>query len=89
MEMSITIDINDAAPEIELCGEKCKFLKKGYCELFGKQLEEHSHSKIDDFDGKNIVYEETSAFYTWKRYEQCIKLFYSPLILKHMIKEGL
>ena len=77
MERSITIEIDDKAPDIELCGTNCKYLIKGFCELFGKQLDEYDHSKIDDFDGKNIVYEETTAFYTWKRYEQCIKLFYS------------
>jgi|TergutMp193P3_1026864.scaffolds.fasta_scaffold25188_3 hypothetical protein len=88
MELSIAIEIDDRAPDIELCGTNCKYLKNGLCELFGKQLDEYSHNKIDDFDGKNIVYEETSAFYTWKRYEPCIKLFYSPWILKHMIKDN-
>jgi hypothetical protein len=87
MKLSITIEIDDAAPEIELCGKNCEYNKNGYCELFGKKLDEYSYKKIEDFDEKNIVYEKIPAFDAWKRYDLCIKLFYSPLFLKQMIKD--
>jgi len=77
MKRSITIEIDDNSPNIELCGEKCKFLKTGVCELFKKQLEEYGVKKINNFDEKTIEYENVIAFSKWKRYEHCIYIFYS------------
>jgi hypothetical protein len=77
MELSITIEIGDEAPNIELCGENCKFLKNGNCRLFDKELEEYGYNKIEDFDEKTITYEKTIAFHKWKRLVKCMNIFYS------------
>ena len=77
MKLSISIEIDDAAPNIELCGENCQFLKKGNCQLFNIELEENGQRKIDDFDGKTIVYDDTVSFFSWKRNKKCIDIFYA------------
>jgi len=48
MKLSITIEVNDAAPTVELCGEKCRFLGKGYCSLFQEKLETHGNNQFKD-----------------------------------------
>jgi len=77
MRQSITIEIDNSSPNIELCGEECKFLKTGICELFEKRLEEYGFNKINNFDGKTIEYDKLLAFSKWKRYEHCIFIFNS------------
>jgi len=77
MERSITIEIDNNSPNIELCGEKCKFRKENNCKLFEKELEEYGYKKINNFDGKTIEYDELLAFSKWKRYEHCIFIFNS------------
>jgi len=77
MKRSITIEIDNDSPNIELCGEKCKFFKENTCKLFEKELEEYGYNKINDFDGKNIEYDKLLAFSKWKRCEHCIFIFNS------------
>jgi len=78
MNLSITIEVNDQAPKIELCGDNCKFLLKGNCRLFKKQLEDYSHPKIEGYsEGETIDYGKTQILSSWKRCEECIHIFYS------------
>jgi len=78
MRMCIEIEIDDKAPNEELCGKDCKGLNRGICKIFNLQLEENSFNKINDMmaDG-TLVYDETRIFHEWKRCEKCINLFYS------------
>jgi len=74
MKRSITIEIDDRAPCIELCGKNCRFLgKEGYyCKLFDKDLEEYGHNKIENYDGKTVRYENVKVIDSWKRIGKCI-----------------
>ena len=77
MELSITIEIDDRAPNEEYCGSNCKGFNKGVCHMFNTKLEDYSNNKIADFKNNTIVYDETRIIYAWKRNEQCIKMFNS------------
>jgi len=76
MKRSITIEIDERSPDIELCGKNCKFLgKEGYlCKLFDKDLEDYGHNKVKNHDG-TIVYENTIAIDSWRRDKKCIEVF--------------
>ena len=76
MKLSITIEVDDAAPNIELCGKNCKYLAKGICQLFGEQLTDFGHNKIDDFDETTIVYDKTQIIHAWYRSKKCVEFFY-------------
>lgn len=78
MNLSITIEVDNAAPEIELCGMNCKFIsKEGKCKLFDIPLEDYSRNKIDDFNGKDIIYDNVKIIKNWERCAKCIHIFYS------------
>ncbi|GHV15970.1 hypothetical protein FACS189493_0870 [Spirochaetia bacterium] len=78
MKRSITIEIDDRAPEIEICGEHCKFLgKNGNCLLFNIELEDHSEHRITG-DGKGkMSIEKPQELVGWRRHKQCIDVFYA------------
>jgi len=78
MKRTITIDVDDRAPEEELCGETCIGLGKGgICRMFNMQLEDSSYNKISGDDTKTVMYEDTKVIQAWKRCKQCIFVFYS------------
>ena len=77
MKLSITIEVDDRAPNEEFCGEKCKCLKSGICKLFDIKLESYGDNKVDNMKNGTIVYEKTQEIHTWKRHKQCIDKFYS------------
>ena len=77
MKLSITIEIDDRAPNEEFCGSSCKGLNKGICHLFNIQLEDYSDNKIDGVVGQKIIHERMREIFSWKRCKQCIDMFYS------------
>jgi len=77
MKLSITIEIDDRAPNEEYCGNNCKGLHKGICHIFNVQLEDYSVNKIDKFENNTLTCDETPKIDAWKRCEPCIKMFYS------------
>jgi len=78
MKLTITIEVNDASPNIECCGENCNFIKEDKCRLFNnKQLEPYSQNMIDDYKEGTIVYDKTSEIIAWKRCVECINFFYN------------
>jgi len=44
--------------------------------MFNIKLDDNSHNRIKNFDGKKITYDETSVISEWKRCQQCIDMFY-------------
>jgi len=77
MKRSITIEIDDRAPNEEYCGKDCKGVGKGVCHMFNTKLEDYSDNKITDFENNTIVYDEARIIHAWKRCEQCFKMFNS------------
>jgi hypothetical protein len=77
MKRSITIEIDDRAPNEEYCGSSCKGFGKGICHMFNTKLEDYSDNIIVDFENNTIDSEATRVIHAWKRCEQCIKMFYS------------
>jgi len=76
MKLSITIEIDDRAPDVEYCGENCKFLNRGICHLFNEKLNNDSLNKADESGDGTIVYEKTATILGWKRHRRCIEVFY-------------
>jgi hypothetical protein len=77
MKLRITIEVDDRAPNEEYCENRCKFLDKGRCRLFDKDLEDYSDNKIAGTVAGTIVYEKIREIHAWKRCEQCIEMFYN------------
>jgi len=78
MKRTITIDIDDRAPQEEFCGANCKGLGEGgICRIFNTKLDDSSYNKISSEDSKTIEVEDTKVIQAWKRCKQCILMFYS------------
>ena len=75
MKLHFTIEIHDGAPTVEWCGENCKFLGNGFCQLFEVELESHNFNNADMTSDGTIVYEKTKKILGWNRPKQCIKLY--------------
>ena len=73
MKFCIEIEVDDRAPNVELCGKGCKGLNKGNCQIFDKVLEDDSSSKFNDIKNGTV---ETQVINGWRRCKQCIENFY-------------
>jgi len=74
MKLCIEIEVDDKAPNEEYCGEECKGLNKGTCQIFNTKLEDDSSSKFDDIKNGTA---ETQVIHGWKRCKSCIEMFYA------------
>jgi hypothetical protein len=77
MKLSVTIEIDDRAPNEEYCGNNCKGFDEGVCHIFNLKLKDYSVNKIDKFENNTLTCDETREIHAWKRCEPCIKMFYS------------
>jgi len=77
MKMVIEIEIDDRAPNEELCGEGCKGFNKGVCHIFNTTLKDNSINIINNTRNGVITYDDTKKIDGWERCKQCIELFYS------------
>jgi len=77
MKKSITIEIDDRAPNEEYCGKDCKGLSKDLCRFFNTKLDSFGENKMSEAENGTILYEKTQEIHAWKRCEQCFKMFYS------------
>ena len=74
MKLYIEIEVNDNAPNEEFCGEGCKGLSIGNCQIFDIKLDDDSSSKFDDIKNGTA---ETQVIHGWRRCKSCIEKFYN------------
>ena len=74
MKLCIEIEVDDSAPNEELCGKGCIGLDKtGNCQIFGTRLEADSNNRFDDIKNGTT---ETQVINGWERCKVCIDKFY-------------